>query len=165
MTTVIGSIAEIPFRRRAPLEVLHLDGDREGVDDDYVGYGHGRLDALTLAGADGSIVVRDALVLALHCADPGEALPDDIELEFFLEGFAPGASVSAPLSGFLSVWLPALQHDERAVVLALCNPHRAAVRRPAAMAPSTPLHYATGEVESWYDDGVRLVAEAWHVAR
>ncbi len=146
------------------MAALHLDGDRDAVDDDYTGFGHSRLDALTLAGSDGSVAVHDALVLALHCADPGEVLADDIELEFVLDG--PVRSVSATLSSFLAVWLPTLRGDERAVVLALCNPHRATVRRPDALDLTTPLYYATGDVESWYDDsGVRLVAEAWRRAR
>ena len=165
---MVSAIDQIPFRRLPAMEALHLDIDRYAVDDDYTGYGHSRLDALTLAGPGGSVTVRDALVLALHCADPGEALADDIELEFVLdEPCAPGRSVSAPLSRFLAVWLPPLRGDERAVVLALCNPHRAALRRPEALGSSTPLYYATGDVESWYDDvgGVRLVADAWRLAR
>ncbi len=163
MTAVIRSVGQIPFRRQAPLALLHLDGDRDAVDEDYTGFGHARLDALTLVGAGGPVEVRDALVLALHCADPGEALSDDVELEFVLD--SAGVSVSAPLSTFLAAWLPALRDGERAVVLALCNPHRAAVRRPAGLAPSTPLHYALGDVESWLHGGVRLVADAWRVAR
>ena len=101
------------------------------------------------------------------CADPGEARGSDIELEFFLDEIAPGLSVSAPLSRFLSVWLPTVLHgDERAVVLALCNPHRADVPKPAALeGAGVPMYYALGEVESWYDGGVTLRAEAWRVAR
>lgn len=162
---MIRSIAQLPFRRRAPLEMLRLDGDRDAPDGDYTGFGHSRVEALTLAGRDRSVVVRDALVLALHCADPGEALPDDIELEFVLDEVAPDLSVSALLSTFLGVWLPTLRGDERAVVLALCNPHRAAVARPEGIDPATPLFYATGDVESWYDHGVRLTAESWRIAR
>ena len=63
--------------------------------------------------------------------------------------------MTAPLSAFLAVWLPRIRGDERAVVLALCNPHEALIRGPAASA-GAPLHYALGDVESWLDpdDGV-----------
>ena len=162
---MVLSIAQLPFRRRPPLEMLRLDEDRDAPDDDYTGFGHSRVEALTLAGRDGSVVVRDALVLALHCTDPGEALPDDIELEFVLDEVAPELSVSVMLSTFLGVWLPKLRGDERAVVLALCNPHRATLPRPAGVDPATPLYYATGDVESWYHHGVRLAAESWRIAR
>ena len=164
---MIQSIAQIPFALRDPLELLHLERDRDAIDPDYTGFGHARIDALTLVTRDGEQRVRDARVIALHCADPGEARGSDIELEFFLDEIAPGLSVSAPLSRFLSVWLPTVLHgDERAVVLALCNPHRADVPKPAALeGAGVPMYYALGEVESWYDGGVTLRAEAWRVAR
>ena len=164
---MIHSIAELPFHRGETLQILHLDADRDGIDADYTGFGHSRVDEITLVGEDGRVdVVRDALVLALHCADPGEPLRDDIELEFVLDEISPGLSVSATLSRFLEVWLRVLSSDERAVVLALCNPHRAAVSRPTALLNvNTPLHYGVGDVESWYDGRVRLVSEAWRLAR
>lgn len=165
MTAMIASLAELPFERRDALALLHLDGDRDAPDPDYVGFGHARVGALTLAGRGGAVVVRDALVLALHCADPGEALDDDVELEFVLDPAPDGRSVSARLSRFLAVWLPRLADGERAVVLALCNPRRADVPRPAALPPGVALYYGVGDVESWYDGGVRLRAEAWRVAR
>lgn len=161
---MIRSIAEIPFPRRGPLEVLHLDGDRDGLDEDYAGFGHGRVDELTLEGRDGAVVVRDALVLALHCVEGGGDDPDDIELEFVVDE-ATGASVSAALSAFLAARLPALLGGERAVVLALCNPRPVAVARPPCLPPGSPLYYGLGDVESWYHDGARLVAEAWRIAR
>ena len=48
-----------------------------------------------------------------------------------------------------------------AVVLALCNSHLAGLKRPAAAA--TTIHYGLGDVESWREDGRRIIltADAW----
>lgn len=162
----IRSLAEIPFNRREPLDLLNLSQDRAAPDADYTGFGHARLDLVWLQDeAGGRVPVPDALVLALHSCDLGAALPDDIELEFFIDEVEPGYSVRAMLSAFLRARLPDLRGDERAIVLAMCNPYRATLATPAA-AGSVPVHYAIGDVESWLDDGagVRLQAEAWRVA-
>lgn len=150
-------IAELPFAERPVLELLALDDDsRAEPDPDYAGFGHARIDRVELIGAGGG-VVEDALLIAVHSADDGEPLPDDVELEFVLGD----RSVTALLSTFLDRWLPRLAGDARAIVLVMCNPHRAAVRAAAAV----PVHYALGDVESWLDGGdVRLVAEAWRTA-
>jgi hypothetical protein len=153
-TTITG----LPFRERPVLELLHLTGDRDVPDPDYAGFGHARVPRLVLASRAGRDLIDDALILALHSADDGAPLPDDLELEFVLDG----GSALVRLSDFLPRWLPRLRRDERAIVLAMCNPHRAAIARPAAAA-GVPLHYAIGDVESWLDDDlIRLSADAWH---
>jgi hypothetical protein len=150
-------IAELPFAERPVLELLNLDdAARAAPDPDYAGFGHARIDRVALIG-EGGRVVEDALLVAVHSADDGDALVDDVELEFVLGD----RSVTVLLSAFLERWLPRLAGDARAIVLVMCNPHRASIR-PAA---GVPVHYALGDVESWLDGGdVRLVAEAWRVA-
>jgi len=154
----LGSIGELPFRRREPLELLALDDEtRAEVAHDYAGYGWAQVDRLRLDGEDGALV-DDALVLALHSPDDAEDVGDDVELEFEL---ADGGAVTVLLSAFLARWLPPLRGDERAIVLALCNPHDAPLRLHA----DVPIWYASGDVTSWLDaDGViRLHAPRWHV--
>lgn len=141
------------------MQLLNLHVHRDAPDPDYTGFGHCRAD-VTLESADGSRQhVRDALVLALHCTE-GTALPDDVELEFFVPEGGPDYSVTVLLSTFLATWLPRVCRDARAVVLALCNPGRAVIRRPAGLG-RVPLFYAAGDVETWFDDGIRLVADSW----
>jgi len=144
-------IAELPFEERPLLELLGFDLREDGrrdVDRDYAGYGWARADEIWL----GEERVTDALVLALHSADDGEQLSDDIELELELPG---GEAITVLASQFLDTWLPALPKAS-AIVLALCNPHRARLRYPAAAA--APLYVATGDVEAWLDDRVELIA-------
>jgi hypothetical protein len=162
----IRSLAEIPFDRCDPLALLGLREARAEPDPDYVRFGHARLDRIWLDDGDKRNAVRGALLLALHSCDLGEPRPDDVVLEFFVDEVAPGYSVTALLSAFLAARLPALRGDEEAIVLAMCNPHRAALAHPAAAGP-VPVHYALGDVESWLDldlPGVRLRAPAWRVA-
>jgi hypothetical protein len=150
------TVADLPFRARPLRELLNLAVDRDAPDHDYAGYGWARGQHVWLATEQGAPRrVDDALVLALHTADDAEAMPDDIELEFELPDHAPVAVLA---SLFLAVWLPKLPRDASAVVLALCNPHRAALRAPA------PLWYAHGDVTSWIDRATRevhLVGERW----
>jgi hypothetical protein len=164
----IRTLAEIPFRAREPLDLLNLREERAAPQDDYAGFGHARVGQLWLEDAAGARApVEDALLLALHSCDLGAPRADDVELEFFVDEVAPGYSVRALLSAFLAARLPALLGPERAIVLALCNPHRAAIPHPPA-AGSTPVHYALGDVESWLDPAgpdLRLCADAWLVAR
>lgn len=174
-------IAELPFRERPVLELLNLDEHRDKPDPNYAGYGWARVpevwlgetraddalafalrsdddrqmraaDELALHSADDGLTrVDDALVLALHSADDGEPLATDIELEFELPGAEP---VSVLASQFLDIWLPRLPRA-RAIVLALCNPHRAMLQPLAPI----PTYYATGDVESWLetlDDSERI---------
>ncbi len=135
-------IGELPFHERPILELLHFDDDRTEVDRNYAGYGWARVPRIWV----GDQPVDDALVLALHSADDGEALPDDIELEFELP---TGAPVSVLASQFLDVWLPKLP-SASTIVLALCNPHQAALPYPPAA--RVPVYIASGDVESWLDE-------------
>jgi hypothetical protein len=167
----LRSISELPFRCRPALELLNLEQHRDAPDLESTQFGFCQVSALWLDGrADRAPVrVTDALVLAVHAADEPEALSDDVELEFFVEEVAKDYSVTVLLSAFLDRWLPAALSGERAIVLAMCNPHAARIRQPKA-AGRTPVHYALGDVDSWLDtdsDGrrhIRLEAEAWRIA-
>ena len=167
----IRSIAEIPFVERDPLDLLNLAEYRDEVDSDYYEYGYTRVDSVSLVqrgDAEPLPIVRDALILALHSADEGEFMAEDIELEFFAEEVEDDYSVTVLLSDFLSKWLPVVSGGERSIVLALCNPHRATVARPEHYG-DTPIYYAIGDVESFldYTDGRRiiaLVADEWRIA-
>jgi hypothetical protein len=165
----MSQIAELPFRERPVTELLALDRQ---ADPDFDGFGWARVDRLWLAGAHGwPRRVDDALVIAVHAADDGAALADDIELDFAVDGrgLPPGGSAAEGRRGlidgvlqrvrataFLDAWLPRLP-AAGAIVLAMCNPHR------ATLALGTALHYATGDVVAWLDPGprIRLAAEAW----
>jgi hypothetical protein len=163
----IRAIADLPFRERPARELLNLTVHRAAPDPDYTGFGHCRAD-VSLEAKDGAVIhVREALVLALHCTDAALALgSSDLELEFFVDEVAAGYSVTTPLPAFLAVWLPRLCRPggEQAVVLALCNPGRAVVRRPPGLDAATPLFYGLGDVETWFDAGIILTADGWATA-
>ena len=158
---MVNSIAELPFRQRPLLELLNLVGDRAAPDPDYAGYGWARAARVWLV-EPGALprAVDDALVLALHCPDDGEQLEGDIELYFELPAEPP---VTVLASDFFARWLPRLPADASAIVLALCNPQNASLRRPEAA--RAPLHFAHGEVESWQardgSDRIELRAAHW----
>ncbi|WP_437967373.1 hypothetical protein WMF04_48835 [Sorangium sp. So ce260] len=167
----LRSISELPFRGRPALELLNLEQHRDEPDLEATQFGWCRVAELWLDGrADRApLRVTDALIVAVHAADEPEELADDVELEFFVEEVAKDYSVTVLLSAFLERWLPAAFSGERAIVLAMCNPHAARIRRPEAAGP-TPVYYADGDVDAWLDtdeDGrrhIRLEAEAWHIA-
>ncbi|WP_437569989.1 hypothetical protein [Sorangium sp. So ce542] len=167
----LRSISELPFRCRPALELLNLEQHRDAPDVESTQFGWCRVEALWLDGrADREpLRVTDALVVAVHAAEDPEELADDVELEFFVEEVAKDYSVTVLLSAFLERWLPAAYSGERAVVLAMCNPHAARIRRPEA-AGRVPVYYAHGDVDAWLDtdaDGrrhLRLEAEAWRMA-
>jgi hypothetical protein len=139
-------IRDLPVHERPVDELLDLPADlddaRPTINTDYAGYGWAHVDEIWLDDQR----VRDAVVLAVHSSDDAAPIADDIELEFELPDAAP---VTVLASQFLEQWLPQLP-PARAVVLAMCNPHHATLRRPAG-AP-TPLYYATGDVEAWLDE-------------
>ena len=150
-------IAELPFVEKPIAELLNLVQDRELPDHDFAGYGWARAERLWLSiGDDSGKRVDDALVLALHSADDADAMPDDIELEFELHD----GPVSVLASLFLERWLPLLPRAPT-IVLALCNAHRAELRRPPGA--DGPIHYGLGDVESWREGGERIIltADAW----
>jgi hypothetical protein len=147
------TIAELPFVERPVRELLHLEVDRERPSRTFGGFGWARVDEIWLEASDRSTRrIDDVLVIALHTADDAEPLPDDLELEFEL----PDRAVTVLASAFLDRWLPRLPHGS-AVVLAICNPHGAALRHPGAV--TVPLHYALGEVASWREAVPREMPE------
>lgn len=160
-----GSVAQLPFPRRPVDELLAFDSD--DLDLDHAVWGHARVLELELADADDSVtVLRAPLVVALHGADDQpEGLVDDIVLEFV---GAPDEPVyHAKLSRFLERHLASALGNESDVVLAVCNPNAARVRRVASLGDRR-LHYAEGPVDSWCieTDGlparIRLAAARWH---
>ena len=156
------TIGELPFVERPLRALLDLEVDRDGPNRAYAGFGWARAPAVWLeAGAAPARRIADALVVALHTADDAEALADDLELEFEL----PDRPVTVLASAFLDRWLPRLPYGS-AVVLAICNPHRAALRRPGAV--TVPVYYALGEVASWREavpgemhERILLSADDW----
>ncbi|HEY0985805.1 MAG TPA: hypothetical protein VGD80_02095 [Kofleriaceae bacterium] len=158
------TIGELPFVERPLRALLDLEVDRDGPNRAYAGVGWARAPAVWLeTGAAPARRIADALVVALHTADDAEPLADDLELEFEL----PDRSVTVLASAFLERWLPRLPQGS-AIVLAICNPHRALLRRPAAA--NAPVHFALGEVVSWREPGrgadeagdrIILTAEDW----
>ncbi|MCB9707127.1 MAG: hypothetical protein H6711_35120 [Myxococcales bacterium] len=165
----ITSIAEIPLEEREPLALLGFVEGRVEPDLDYYGFGWARLAAIDLVDRTGKIErVERPLLLALHSADDGDPYPDDVDLEFWLDDDDDTAIV-APLSAFLASRRPLLA-GAPAIVLALCNPHRARLRRPAGV--DAPIYHALGDVLATFDlpEGspyraergrLRLEADAW----
>lgn len=147
-------IADLPFRERPVIELLALD--RDETDPEYAGYGWAKVDRVWLASPHGfPRRLDDVLVIAIHAADDGAARPDDVELDFEIEGGVATADATA----FVAQWrprLPAAQHT----VLVMCNPHRAQL----ASLPSG-VHYGAGDVRAWLDPGdrIRLDADAWRM--
>jgi hypothetical protein len=184
----IGSVLELPFRRRPLYELLGFEDGRDEVNTEYTGYGWAQPARIWLqSGEDGELesdVMRiDApLLLALHGADVASVAGSagGVVLEFALDG--RDEMKYAPLALFLERWLPQLP-GRGAVVLAMCNPRRATVVAPAVLG-GRPLYYALGNTDSWIDEPqdpaapgellgederraggrMRLVAEAWHLA-
>ena len=149
------AIAELPFHERPALALLALD--RDGADPDFEGYGWTRIDRLWLAGEHGPPRrLDDVLVIAVHAADDAPGLADDVSLDFAVDG----GLKRAPATAFLRAWLPKLPQAS-AIVLAMCNPHRATLGYPPGTTAS--IHYASGDVVAWLDPGdrIRLTAEAW----
>ncbi|WP_152629627.1 hypothetical protein [Haliangium ochraceum] len=157
------------------------DGFGVGPDYSYYGYGYARVGSLWLTAEgerDPRPPLRDVLLLAVHTPDDAEPERDDLLLEFWIDpevveeaGPDDDYAIHVPLSRFLEIWLPRISGGERAVVLALCNPHHTVLARPAGLPPMT-LHYPLGDVTSWCDEAVdglaglghlRLTADAWCV--
>jgi hypothetical protein len=163
MTAAALAIGELPFAERPIRELLHLEVDRDRPDREFAGFGWARVGAVWLeAGDRAARRVDDALVVALHTADDAELLPDDLDLEFELPDRRP---VSVLASAFLARWLPRLP-QQTAIVLAVCNPHRAVLRRPPAA--TVPIHQPLGDVASWREpapgepgERIILTADDW----
>lgn len=161
------TIAELPFRELPVIELLALN---RGGDLEYAGYGWAKLDELWLS-VDRRPLRRldDVLVIAVHASDDGPALADDVELTFELPGDDGGGDppkVRVLASAFLARWLPVLPQVP-VIVLAMCNPHRAALPQIAEV--SAAVHYGLGDVHAWQDGDrggrIRLHAEDWRTLR
>jgi hypothetical protein len=152
-------IADIPFRERPVIELLALDRDE---DPEYAGFGWARVERLWLAPEHGwPRRLDDCLVIAVHAADDGDALPDDVELDFEVDEEVV-ASVDA--SVFLAKWLPKLPADTAHVVLVMCNPHGADLAAKLSSG-ARPIHYGNSDVRAWLDPGdrIRLTADGWRM--
>ena len=180
----ILSIADLPLPERDPLRLLGFDPARSEPDLDFWRFGHARLPAVELesrrTGERRRVV--GPMIFALHSADDGEPYPDDVDLEFWLdedEEDEDEEAIIVSLALFLERRAAALVGDAPALVLALCNPHAARLRRPAGVA--APMFYADGDVIAFFDVDdhldldvdasaaltsdqvrVRLVADRWH---
>lgn len=173
----VASLAALPFPCVEPLSLLGLREERAAPDRDHVAFGWCRLPRVELCGEEQSLWVEDPLVLALHSPDEDHipvpvraGVPRDINLEFVLAGGE--ASAVALLSEFLRARAPELAGET--IVLALCNPRRARISRPAALA-GRRIYYGAGEVVAWLqrrpgaagwslgdEAHVQLEAERWY---
>jgi hypothetical protein len=145
--------------------------------------------------------VRNVLLLALHTPDDADVHDNELLLEFWPEGDAPDDDgdaddgdaddddadgddadddgeadddevVQVMLSRFLEIWLPRISSDERAIVLAVCNPQHTRLTRAPALR-GAPIHYPLGDTTSWCEEpadflagpgALQLLADAWLTA-
>lgn len=172
----ISALEDLPFGERDPWPLLGLDPERTSPlpDRDHEEFGYCHLEAVRLEGAGGITLVERPVVLALHTREHPERLADDIELEFILHDADGEYNAEVRLSEFLRRRVgPLLSPPPTAVVLALCNPHRTDIVRPAEIG-DLPLFYGHGDVTAWMQrrPGARawtpatvdiiLSAERWH---
>lgn len=170
----ISALADLPFVERDPWPLLGLDPARRDVDRDHDECGWCHLESIRLEDPGGVISVARPLVLALHTREDPKLLVGDVELEFVLHDDDGEYSAVALLSEFLRRRVaPLLTPPPAAVVLALCNPHRADIPRPAVLG-DIPLYYGHGEVtaemqrrpgaRTWTPTSVDIIllAERWH---
>ncbi|MBK8263341.1 MAG: hypothetical protein IPK80_18600 [Nannocystis sp.] len=145
----ITSIAELPFPLVDPFALLGFQPGRREPDLDYAGYGRAHLPSIDLIDEPrgAALRVERPHLFALHSADDGPELDADIELEFW---FDRDTSITCPLSLFLRRRAPALLRGADPLVLALCNPYRAELRRPLELG-DRPLYYALGDVIAHLD--------------
>lgn len=173
----MDSLRDLAFGPVEPLRLLGLDTDG-APGHEHTLYGWCRLPGVELVGEDQALWVEAPLVLGLHSPDEDAiavprrgGVPSDINLEFALGG---ERSAVALLSEFLKVHAPAIVGDAQAIVLALCNPRRARISRPPALA-GRRIYYGTGDVVAWLQrrDGaagwslgegafVRLESDRWY---
>lgn len=147
------SLGDLPFEQTPPLALFGLDPDHDAPGDlEHTRYGWCALPGVELVGEDQKLWVEAPLVLALHSPDEDEiavprrgGVPSDINLEFTL---GPDSSAIALLSEFLSARAPAVVGEAHTLVLALCNPRRARISKPPALA-GRRLYYGTGDVVAW----------------
>lgn len=148
------SLRDLPFNQVPPLALFGLDPTRDAPAElEHTRHGWCALPGIELVGEDQALWIEAPIVLALHSPDEDEiavprrgGVPGDINLEFVLED---ERSVIALLSEFLALedrdWRTP---EARPIVLALCNPHKARISRPPALA-GRRIYYGTGEVVAW----------------
>jgi len=147
------SLRELPFEQAPPMALFGLDPDHDvPVDHEHTRYGWCVLPGVELVGEDQALWVASPLVLALHSPDEDQiavprrgGVPSDINLEFTLSA---ADSAIALLSEFLATRVPAIADTARPIVLALCNPRRARISKPPALA-GRRMYYGTGDVVAW----------------
>lgn len=149
----MSSLRDLPFEQTPPLALFGLDRDGDvPVGHEHTRYGWCALPGVELVGEDQTLWVESPLVLALHSPDEDEiavprrgGVPSDINLEFTL---SDEDSAIALLSEFLAARAPAIVGDAKTIVLALCNPRRARISKPPALA-GRRMYYGTGDVVAW----------------
>lgn len=148
----MDTLHDLAFGPVEPLRLLGLHPGDDQPGHEHTLYGWCRLPGLELAGEGQALWVESPLVLALHSPDEDAiavprrgGVPSDINLEFALDG---DRSAVALLSEFLRARAPAIVGDATAIVLALCNPRRARISRPPALA-GRRIYYGTGDVVAW----------------
>jgi hypothetical protein len=147
------SLRDLPFVETPPLELFGLDPHADApADHEHARYGFCALPGVELVGEDQALWVAAPVVLALHSPDEDEiavprrgGVPADINLEFALDG---DRSAIALLSEFLAARAPEVVGEARSIVLALCNPRKARISRPPALA-GRRIYYGTGDVVAW----------------
>lgn len=166
------SLADLPFEPVEPLRLFGLDAAAQ-PHEEHALFGWCRLPAALLCGEGQALWVQAPLVLALHSPDDEEiavplrgGVPSDINLEFVLDA---ERSAVALLSEFLAARTPTLIGDAQAIVLALCNPRKARISKPKALA-GRRIYYGTGDVVAWLPreaeaaglTHVQLTSDRWY---
>lgn len=155
------SCRDLPFVEQTPSELLGIVPGRVAVDEDFEGFGWGRVPRLRLESSEGAVELQDVIVIALHAADGDESAPGDLDLELRVGDEA----LIVALSTLLATWAPTLPGNGT-WVLALCNPTGKAITRPASIPPAVPLWLALGDVDAWAEGDDRgallgLTARSW----
>jgi hypothetical protein len=144
-------IGDLPFHERPIEELLALGGNLTVEESrQWAGFGWARVPKIWL----NDELVTDALVVAVHADDDGEAVTGDIEIAFELSD----ANVTMLLSEFVQVWLPRLPSAATTVLL-VCNPFHATLRMEGRA-----FRYPQGEARAWMidrDPPISLEAETW----
>lgn len=169
------SLADLPFGPVEPLRLLGLDfhsaAGADGKGEDHSLFGWCRLPGALLRAPGQELRVEAPLVLALHSPDDESiavplrgGVPSDINLEFVLDA---ERSAVALLSEFLAARAPEVVGDAQTIVLALCNPRKARISKPKALA-GRRIYYGTGDVVAWLPRDaagptyVELTSDRWY---
>lgn len=160
------SLRDLPFEQTPPLALFGLDPERDApAHVEHTRHGWCVLPGVELVAEDQALWVESPLIIALHSPDEDEipvprrgGVPADINLEFAL---SDDRSAVALLSEFLRARVPEVVGEAKSIVLALCNPRRARISKPPALA-GRRLYYGTGDVVAWLRR--RADASGWSLA-